>query len=276
MNKKFASKSTLGPVSARFISQMVESGKEIFTLADACNTYKRDNPKTRQFLRDLVNRGILARIKPGIFIILKTGLENTQLSNWPILARVLAGNNKYYISHYSAMRLHGMTTHPITRVTITTSRKSPPRKLYNITYQFVYSQNANIWGLTEHWVNKQEKVWVSDLERTILDGFEKPKLCGGIKEVIRGIWSKQSQINWNKLQQYAIKYRTKSAVKRLAFIIELFNLDGDCLPRIANSIKTKKDYILLDPMGPKSGEYLSRWRVRINMNLEEIKAGVWS
>lgn len=276
MNKRLTSNNTLGPVSAQFILQMIEGGYEIFTLADACKTFGRDKPQTRQFLRDLVNRGILARIKPGIYIILKTGLKNTQLSNWPIIARILAGKNKYYISHYSAMRLHGMTTHPITRVTITISKKSYPRKINNITYQFVYSEIARIWGLTEHWATKQEKVWVSDIERTILDGLERPELCGGIKEVIRGIWSQQNKIDWNNLQQYSIKYHTKSAVKRLAFILELFNLGGECLPIIAKSLKAKKDYVLLDPTGPKSGKYLSRWRVRINMNLEEIKAGVWS
>ena len=32
------------------------------------------------------------------------------------------------------------------------------------------------------------------------------------------------------------------------------------------------DYILLDPNGPKKGKYYRRWRVRINISTDEIKA----
>lgn len=266
---------TLGPVSARVINALIEHGKDIFVLNDACEIYGRGKQETTQFLRDLVNRRILARLKSGVFLILKTGQENTQLSNWPILVRMLTGTDKYYISHYSAMRLQGMTTHPLTTVTITLPKKRKPKKIQDFIYQFIYTKPNHFWGLSEYWVTRQEKVYVSDLERTILDGLDRPDLCGGIKEVIRGIWSKQKQIDWNKLADDAKRYHNKAAIKRLGFVLEILNLGGTCLPLLKNMIMMKKDYILLDPNGSKFGKHVSHWRVQLNMNVDELKASVW-
>lgn len=275
MNKKTDLVKTIGPTSAKVIHELFVKGKVIFTLDDAGEIYGRTRQQTSHFLRDLVNRGVLARIKSGVFLILQMGQESTQLDNWPVIARVLAGDSDYYISHYSAMRLHGMTTHLLVNVITTMPKRNASKKVHNIHYQFIYSKPNHFWGMTQVWVTKNERVFISDLERTILDGLERPDLCGGIKEIARGIWNKQKQIDWAKVAQYAEKYHSKAAVKRLGFILESLHLGLDCTPLLEKIISSKKDYILLDPNGSNFGAYLSRWKVRINMNIDEITASVW-
>jgi len=100
-------------------------------------------------------------------------------------------------------------------------------------------------------------------------------LCGGIKEVIRGIWVKHKEIDPKKLVQYAKKFRTKSAVKRLGYILEMLEIDADYTDLLWETIASAKDYILLDPNGPKTGKRLSRWHIRVNMNVDELIASVW-
>ncbi len=275
MDKKNTKPKTIGPISSKMLQGLFAKGKIIFTLDDACEIYGRERQETTYFLRDLVNRGVLARIKSGVFLIVQMGQESTQLANWPIIARVLAGKNEYYISHYAAMRLHGMTTHPLMNVILTLSKRKPTKQVHNIQYQFIYSKSDHFWGTTQLWVTKQEKVCVSDLERTILDGLDRPDLCGGIKEIARGIWAKQKKIDWVKIVNYAKKYHSKAAVKRLGFILECLNLGLDYVSQLEEIISSKKDYILLDPNGAQMGNYLSRWRIRINMNKDEITASVW-
>lgn len=273
MDKKYSK--TLGSTSAKLISELFVQGKIIFTLEDACEIYGRARQETSHFLRDLVNRGILARIKSGVFLILQMGQESAQLDNWPVIARALSGNNDYFISHYSAMRLHGMTTHPLMNVIITMPKRNASKKIHNLLYQFIYSKPNHFWGISKIWVTKHERVCVSDLERTILDGLDRPDLCGGIKEIARGIWNKQKQIDWKKMAQYANEYHSKAAVKRLGYILETLNLGLDCIPLLEKIISPKKDYILLDPNGLKIGTYLSRWRIRVNISNNEITASVW-
>jgi len=266
---------TVGPTSAKLIHALLAQGKNLFTLNDACGITGKEKQETSDFLRDLVNRGVLSRIKSGIFLILIMGQEKSQLDNWPVIARILAGENDYFISHYSAMRLHGMTTHPLMDVIITTSKRIASKKVHDRLYQFIYSKPEHLWGILKQWATKQEKVCVSDIERTLLDGFARPDLCGGLKEIIRGLWSKQKQIDWDKLIQYAKRYHSKAAVKRLGFTLEKLNLGIDCISSLENIISSKKDYVLLDPNGPKLGRYLSRWKLRININEEEIMTSVW-
>lgn len=275
MKPKLEQAKTLGPVSSRFISELAKRGRVIFTLDAAVTLYGRPRRETTQFLSDLMARGVIARIKAGVYFVVQMGYENIQLNNWPIIARELVGLNHYFISHYSAMRLHGMTTHPLFDAYITLSKRYPVKKIGEITYHFIFAQPKHCWGTSTLWVTKQDKVSVSDIERTILDACDRPDLCGGIKEIVRGIWVKQKQIDWNRMVKYASHYPAKSATKRLGFILELLNLGENCSALLVPLIATTKDYIFLDPSGLKTGTYLGRWRIKINMNVDELKASVW-
>ncbi len=267
---------TLGTVSARLLQEFLKKGKSTFTLDEALKYTASDYPVTVNLMARLVKRGVIARIKSGTYLILQTGTENTQLKNWPIIAREIAAPHLYFISHYSAMRLHGMTSHAIIDVFITIPARVPDKKLKDIQYHFIYSKKEHFWGLTTHWATKQEQVQVSDLERTVLDGLDRPDICGGLTDVLRGIWVKQKEIDWAKLVQYTKKFKTKAAVKRLGFIIETLKIGNEKFTeQILAVIKNAKGYVLFDPDGAKKGGYLNRWGIRLNSDIEELKASVW-
>lgn len=267
---------TLGPKSAHLLNQLQKNGKTIFHLDAFQRLYGKDAYSTGDFLSELVKRGLIARLKAGVYLILKTGQENTQLKNWPIVAREIAAPHPYFISHYSAMRLHGMTSHAINDVFITLSARVANKKLKDIKYHFIYSKKEHFWGSSTHWITKQEQVQASDLERTILDGLDRPDICGGLIDVVRGIWAKQKEIDWGKLAQYAKKFKTQAAVKRLGFITETLKIGHDKFSnQILSALSKAKTYVLFDPDGDKKGGYQNRWGIRLNSNIEELKASVW-
>ena len=267
---------TMGPKSAHLLNQLQKDGKTIFTVDVFRRLYGKDTYSTGDFLSELVKRGLIARIKAGVYLIFKTGQENMQLKNWPIIAHEIAMPHPYFISHYSAMRLHGMTSHAIIDVYITSPARVPDKKLKDIKYHFIYSKKEHFWGLTTQWVTKQDQVRVSDLERTILDGLDRPDICGGLIDVVRGIWIKQKEIDWTKLAKDTKKFKTKAAAKRLGFIIETLKIGNEkFLGQILTVIKNTKGYVLFDPGGAKKGSYINRWGIRLNSNAEELKASVW-
>lgn len=267
---------TLGPVSARFIDTLRNEGKSIFTLAEAVQIYGGNSQQTSKFIRSLIMRGVLGHLVSGKYIIQQSGLEAAQSTNWPIIARDLVGERHYFVSHYSAMRLHGMTTHPLIHVYLTVSKRIRQKTVFGITYNYIYSKSEVYWGVKSQWVSKHEKVMVSDIERTILDGLDRPDLCGGIKDVLLGIWAVQKKVDWEKLLQYAVSHKSIAVVKRLGFILEILDLQESRIKDLNLLAVKSKSYVLLDPTGLRVGKHLSRWYIQVNIDINELKRSVWS
>lgn len=276
MPRSLAAYKTLGRVSANLLARLQNEGKTIFTIEDAIQIGGKDYFATGDFLSELVKRKVLARIKPGKYLVLQTGAENTQLRNWPVIARELVLPHPYFISYYSAMRLHGMTSHPLFEVCVTVLHRLGDKKVSDFKYRFIYCKKEHFWGDETRWVTKQEQVRVSDLERTTLDGLDRPDLCGGVLEVVRGIWAKKADINSKKMLEYAKKFRTKAALKRLGLIFETLKIKEDISGELVKMLEGPKDYILLDPAASGQGKHLKRWHVVLNLDLGELKEGIWA
>lgn len=274
-NEKASKSRTLGPISAKFIDTLRNQGKTIFTLAEAVQIYGGNNQQTSKFIRSLVIRGVLGHLVSGKYIIQQSGLEAAQSTNWPIIARELADERDYFISHYSAMRLHGMTTHPLIHVYLTVPKRVRPKTVFGISYHFIFSHSEIFWGVKNQWVSKHEKIMVSDIERTILDGLDRPDLCGGLKDVLLGIWAVQKEVDWEKLLQYAIKYKSIAVVKRLGFILEILDLQKNFIKDLNLLAVKSKSYVLLDPTGVRVGKHMRRWYIQLNIDINELKRSVW-
>ena len=118
-------KKTLGPVSANLISSLYDMGKRIFIIRDVENVTGLKSNAARDLISKLVKRNIIARIKHGKSIIIpqEIGESVNYIGNWYIIAREIVNSPNYYISHYSAMDIHNMVTHPIIKVFITTPKQ---------------------------------------------------------------------------------------------------------------------------------------------------------
>ncbi len=274
-NDKYNTK-TLGPVSSFLITELKRSGRNIFRIKEAVAILKKNEKATADLLSELVKRGIILRLKSGLFLIVPREARSNYLENRYIVARELINPGSYYISHYSAMAVHGLTTQPVLKVFTTTAKRAKNRSISGFEFIFVYARPENFFGIEEKWVTKQEKIRVSDLEKTIVDALIRPELCGGVSEAAKGIWLAKDKINFQRLMDYCRKAGVKAAVKRLGFILQELNLGGDIAKDLEALVKNSASYALLDPTLKKQGKYLKRWRLRINFNPEELKSIIWA
>jgi predicted transcriptional regulator of viral defense system len=179
----------------------------------------------------------------------------------------------YYLSHATAMEIHGMTTQP--QLVVTVSAPKPRRSVtaLGVEFRFVRCRHEHFFGLTEHWVTKQEKVCVSDLERTIIDGLKQPEHCGGVTEVAKSLWMRRRDVNLDRLVQYARRIGVGAVVRRLGFLLETYEMAGaPDLDRLRNGLTAT--YVRLDPVLPAEGKRLRRWRLQLNVDPEELRAMV--
>lgn len=268
------SRKTLGSVSANLISSLYNMGKTIFTVTDVENiTGLRGNAAT-DLTSELIKRNIIARIKRGKYIIIPQEMgENVRyVGNWYVVAREIVNSPDYYISYYSAMDIHNMVTHPITKVFITTPKQEYKKQRIagNTTFEFIYTNIKYIWGVKKFWVTKSEQVRVSDIERTIIDCLYRPKYCGGILEIVKGLWIQKEKIDFNKLLNYALKFNKGVVIKRLGYILESLNLkDADYLDKLRVRINNR--YYILDPLLTTEETYKNSWKCIANIEPQEMK-----
>ena len=170
---------TLGSKGARFVAELHERGKTLFTHSDVREITSLQDKSARNFVASLVQRGVVSRLKPGLFILVpfELGRERDYLGSPYVVAREPAGGTDYFLSHASAMDLHRMVTQPQFVVYTTTTRAIRPRLVLATEFRFVRCKPEHLFGFTEHWVTKTEKVQVSDLERTIIDGLKRSEYC---------------------------------------------------------------------------------------------------
>lgn len=145
------------------------------------------------------------------------------------------------------------------------------RTILGTEFRFVRCRKKDLFGITELWVDKNEKVRVSDLERTLLDGLRQPSYCGGFSEVAKGFSIKHQAIDPQKILDYAVKLGIGAVFRRLGYLMELYHI-GLRIHWEFLQTKLTATYQLLDPELPAEGSYIAKWRLKLNVPQEELLA----
>jgi len=263
---------TLGKTSARLIARLYDLNKVIFTIEDVARVTGLDYFSAGRLISELKKRQIISTLKKGKHVIIpqELGSIETYLGNWYVVARELVNSKDYYIGFYSAMKYWAMTTQPIVKMfVVTTKRQIPPKELAE-KISFVYVSKKNIWGIKREWVTKTERVNLSDIEKTIVDILAHPEYGGGITEIAKGIWLIKDKIDSGRLLKYIGKYNKYVVAKRLAYIYEILGLaDADIIKYLKRYIK--KRYDLFDPTIEKRTIDQNQWHLIDNVGKEQIR-----
>jgi len=262
---------TLGPQAAHLVITLYEQNKPIFRLKEVQKILRLGEVSSSNFVRKLVNRGVVTRLKPGLFILVpfELGKEAEYIGNPFVVAREIMDGKDYFLSHATAMEIHGGVTQPQLVVYVTTLKPRRSITALGIEFRFIHSQKKYFFGISDYWVTKQEKVKVSDLERTIIDGLKQPEYCGGLTEVAKGLWMRHQDVNINRLISYAIKIGVGAVIRRLGFLLELYKIGTSEDWEILSSHLTET-YVRLDPLLTSEGKYLRKWRLQRNVSPEEL------
>ena len=270
---------TLGPLAAHLVATLYSRNRPIFHFQEAEEILEGCAPASK-VLAQLINNGIVTRLKSGTFRLVpfELGFEREYLGNPYVVARELiqSGHKKsikeeYYLSFGSAFDLHQMVTQPQLIVYVSSPRMMRSRTIQGTEFRFVRCKPDNLFGITEMWVDKNEKVGVSDLERTLLDGLRQPAYCGGFSEVAKGFSIKHETIDPQKIIEYAVSLDVGAVIRRLGYLMELYQIGSRIHWKFLQTNLTST-YQLLDPELSAEGPHIARWRLRLNLPQEELLA----
>src|SRR5687767_2172621 len=100
--------------SSNLLSYFNEQGKLCFDYNDALKALPSSKDSTlRELLSDMTKRGLLMRVKDGLYYIIPFELDpETFMPDWHLLAEHLVKNAQHYIGYYSALQIHNLITQP--------------------------------------------------------------------------------------------------------------------------------------------------------------------
>ncbi len=264
---------TVGPQSAFLVAELYERQKTIFSSRDVESITGLSPNSARGLVNRIVGKGVATRLKPGLFILVPAELGHARdyLGDPYVVASEIVGGSEYFISNASAMDIHQMVTQPQLVVYTTATQSIRPLRILGTQFRFVRCKPEHFFGAMDHWATKTRKIRVSDLERTVIDGLRQSEYCGGFSEVAKGFWMRQQDMDVKKLVGYALMVNIGAVYRRLGYLLELFETEETGQVELLRK-KLTATYVLLDPILPAEGKFIARWRLRLNVSPEEIRA----
>lgn len=252
--------------------------RDCFDYPEAENALPQSSKSAlKELLSDMVKRGLLMRLKKGLYYIIPYEKEaESYMPDWHLIAGHLAKGTDYYIGYYSALQIHNLITQPSLKEQIVVAQQMRPSslKIKDVKFQFIYHNMKHFFGSKKIWIDSFNKVICSDLEKTFVDCLFKPDYAGGIVEIARAIYTSKDKIKFDKLLEYTERFNSQAVIKRLGFLLEILEIETEITKQLFKS-KTAS-YVLLDTELPQSGKLNSRWSIKQNLETETIKSAIYT
>lgn len=211
-----------------------------------------------EVLENLVDKELLFRLERGKFAL-------NNYSNLNVLATFISRESA--IAYWSALHYHGLTERFPNTVFVKTTQRKKDTNILGTKVQFVtVKERKNIGKILEGYGDNRFSV--TDIEMTLVDCFDQPRYAGDFPDLIQAFVN--AKLTNNKLIAYTKTYNNISIIKRLGFLAELFHQDN--LQSFIKYAQTQVNqrYSLMDKGGAEKGEFISEWKLRLNISKEQL------
>lgn len=215
-------------------------------------------------LKKYTDAGLIVHLHKGLYALSPGLMVGPPMSEYEIASYI---TEPYMLSYWTAFAIHGLTDQILNIVYITAKanrlHRSSKNKfhIYGNQYYIINVQEHLFFGEETKLLN-QIPIIVSNLERTLLDGLNRPEYCGGFLEVLEAFRIVQDQIDFSRLLDYS-KLFGVATIKRIGWVLESLNINSQIIEKL-RSVPCSSEY-KLDSSAPRKGAWNSRWRVRENI-----------
>jgi len=224
-----------------------------------------------KFLDSLAKRGVLTNLKKGLYARNpERNIDLVHIPNWHLVASALVHPKEYYIAYGSALQIHELITQPALKEYVVIKKRIQPKLqlIKGIPFELILAKSEHFFGFKKTWINDHDKVYCSDLEKTIIDCLYRPQYAGGLEGIVKAIDTARKKIRPNVLLEYAVTFKVQVVMKRLGFLLDKMNL-YQTEQNILNQLITAS-YTKLDPSIKLKGRFHRKWRIEDNVDFDDI------
>lgn len=261
----------LGEAERTVLSALAALERPTLTAEDVVHRLGVSRPAANLTLSRLARKGWLRRLRRGAYTVVPLSSVSRQPVVEDPLAVAMALYAPCYISGWTAAQ-HWELTEQIFNAVVVYSAKPQRRssqQLGGVSYRIRRVPENAIFGTTKVW-SGTVAVQMATAHRTVIDVLDAPEMGGGGRQtvdIVRAYW-RRADADREALLELATRLDRGSVFKRLGFTAERYGHPGEAwLDRCRNRLST--GIALLDPAGAKRGPIISRWRIRINIPLDD-------
>ncbi|HOX46041.1 MAG TPA: type IV toxin-antitoxin system AbiEi family antitoxin domain-containing protein [Myxococcota bacterium] len=217
----------------------------------------------------LLKAGWLERVKRGLFLILplEADRKGAAIEDPWILARELF--KPCYIGGWSAAEHWGLTEQIFRETFVVTSAyvRSSTQSHLGAAFHLVRARSPRVASVSTLW-RGQERIAVSDRERTLADALAIPAWVGGVHHLIDMLRSYRSSPEWqpSRLLARVGEVSSGAAFRRLGYLAEAVLGERGELVEACLARRTTGN-VRLEPGAKGKGKLSTRWRLWINVDL---------
>ena len=254
-----------------FLSYLQRKRMTVFSLAQVKDYFDQLSKADYEFIENLARTGSLTKLKRGLYARNPyPGTDQTYMPNWHKVAEALIYPKEYYIGFYSALQIHDLITQPALREYVVTKEQVVPKvqQILSVPFEMIYSKEERFFGVKKTWINDHDKVYCSDIEKTIIDCLYMPQHAGGLEGIVKAIDKAKDKLRPSVLVEYVIRFKVQAVMKRLGYVLDhldLYPTERNILSELITDAYTK-----LDPSLDLKGKFHRKWRIEDNVDLKDI------
>lgn len=268
---------SLSPLESKLILRLEWEKQPVVTIERAMDILDCSYDHARQVLHRLARRRWLAPIRPGTYELIpaERGEYAFPDTNPLFIGSLLV--TPYYFSFATAAFFHGLSTQAAATVYVATTVQKK-RRLLTVrgkAYRLVVQPAHKFFGATE--VDAYgSRVMMADPEKTVVDSLDRPAYAGDIPEIAAMLWRGRGRLDWERLADYALRFRSQALVQRLGYLTDLLDLPiaESTRSRLRAGIGKSTSHLGRPGRWGTSGAYVAAWRIVDNVPRRELLAEI--
>jgi predicted transcriptional regulator of viral defense system len=252
----------------KLLDDFVSEGLTQFTATEAAVRLGRSAAATGNLLARLVRYGLLDRVRRGHYAIRQLGTLGTTAAAENVLLSVAAGfrDVRHRVGYRTALDQLDLLAHPSRSIQVALAKPTRSETLSGRRLTVVHEPETAL----DVGARKQDGVFISDLERSLLDAGARPELIGGIAVLAEALGAAASKgVDADRLTSYARALSWGPALRRIGSLADTLRIAG-LVGRLEPLTKPSSD-IDLEP-GHESSSYRdAKWWVRWDHSPSELQ-----
>ena len=223
------------------------------------------NSKTAYSQLDrLMKKGLVKKVRKNIYSVINPVTGQIVATRYQIACAI---TDTAYISHHSAFEYYGLTNQVFYEIYVSSETKFNSFEYDYVTYKFVASRMEE--GIIE--ARNTTGVWVTDLERTVIDSIRDYNKIGGFEELLNCLEGTHF-LDESKLLRYLEIYNTQGLYQRVGYLLQHYQKEKQLSDAFIDFCKRKigKSRRYLVDESNERNSYNREWKLMVPEGLFEI------